>query len=122
MARWMLVSAALLLAATGAIHLTGLAMVAGWTEGLAAKPAAALRLVWASDSFDWWVVALLWAAAAWRWTRPWLGAATIGALIPLVAGVAVVSLDPQFFGGYLLLGSFALAAAAIGLAWRGRPA
>lgn len=100
---------ALLLAATAGIHAGGVSMVAGWAAGLGPREAAALRLVWLSDSLDWAVVASLWAIAGWRGGPGWTGAAAVAGLIPLAAGIAVFALDPGFFGGWMLLASCALA-------------
>ena len=122
MGRTLLFSAAALLLATAAIHAGGQPMVTGWTAGLDRQPAAALRLVWITDSIDWAVVALLWGLAAWKGRRGWLGAAAVAALIPLAGGVGVLGIEPRFFGGWMILASVALAASGLALARRGSAA
>ena len=109
---------ALLLAATAILHAGGLQMVDRWAEGLPPFQAAALRFVWISDSIDWGVAALIWAVAAWRQGAAWLAAAAIAGLIPLAGAIGVMSIDPTFFGGQMLLGSVLLAAAGLALMFR----
>ena len=118
MARTFLVGGALLLLTTAAIHATGVSMVAGWAAELQPREAAALQLVWLSDSFEWGVAAAIWLLAAWKATPAWRAAASVAGLIPLAGGVGVMALDPTFFGGHLLLASVALAAAGLLLAPR----
>jgi hypothetical protein len=118
MGRILLFVAAALLAATALIHAGGQPMVNGWTQGLSHQQAAAICLVWITDSIDWAVVALLWALAAWKRQRGWLGAAAVALSIPFAGGVGVFSIEPRFFGGWMLLGSVALAGAGLTLSWR----
>ena len=118
MGRIFLFAAAVLLIATAAIHAGGQPMVDGWLGDLSHKQKAAICLVWITDSIDWAVVALLWALAAWKRSRGRLGAAAVATLIPLAGGVGVASIDHTFFGGWMILGSVALAASGIALSWR----
>lgn len=118
MGRMLLFSAAALLLATAAFHAGGQPMVEGWTAGLDHRQAAAICLVWITDALDWAVVALLWALAGWRQRRGWLDAAAVAMLIPLAGGIGVVRIDATFFGGWLLLGSVAVAASGLALGWR----
>ena len=118
MGRIILFAAAALLLATAAIHASGRAMVESWTQGFDDQQAAAVSLVWTTDSIDWAVVALLWALAGWRRERGWLGAAAVAMFIPLAGGVGVTSIDYTFFGGWMLLGSVVLAVAGLAASWR----
>ena len=118
MGRIILSAAAILLLATAAIHALGLPMVAAWTRELGEQQRAGLGLVGLTDSIDWAVVAALWALAAWKRERPYLVAAAIAAFIPAAMAVGVMRFDPTFFGGWMLIGSLALAGAGIGLGWR----
>lgn len=122
MGRILLYAAAVLLLATAAIHAGGQPMVNEWTAGLDHRQAMAMCLVWITDSIDWAVVALLWALAGWKQQRGWLDAAVVATLIPLAGGIGVFSIEPRFFGGWMILGSVALAASGLALSWRaGRP-
>lgn len=121
MGRILLFSAAALLVATAAIHASGQPMVNSWTEGLDHRQAMAVCLVWITDSIDWAVVALLWALAGWKQQRGWLGAAAVATLIPLAGGVGVMSIDYTFFGGWMILGSVALAIWGLIVSWRTQP-
>lgn len=109
MGRILLYAAAALLLATAAIHASGQPMVNSWTAGLDYQQAAAICLVWITDSIDWAVVAPLWALAGWKQGRGWLGAAAVATFIPLAGGIGVMSIDYTFFGGWMILGSVALA-------------
>ena len=119
MGRILLFAASALLLATAAVHASGQAMVNGWTEGLDHRQAMAICLVWITDSVSWAVVSALWAMAGWTRQRAWLGAATIAAVIPLTMFIGMMGIDPTFFGGWMLLGSVALAAGGIFACWRG---
>lgn len=109
MGRILLFAASALLLATAAIHASGQPMVNDWTAGLDHRQAMAVCLVWITDSIDWAVVALIWALAGWKQGRGWLGAAAVAALIPLAGGLGVARIDYTFFGGWMILGSVALA-------------
>ena len=119
MGRILLFAAAALLAATAAIHAAGVSMVEAWVAALAHEQRAALRLVWLTDSADWAVTALIWAIAAWKQERGWLGAAAVTLLIPASVALGILAIDPTFFGAWLLIASVALAAAGLTLS---RPA
>lgn len=69
MGRVLLWAAAALLLATALIHAAGKPMVSGWVEGLEHHQAAAICLVWLTDSWDWTVTAAVWAVAAWKGGR-----------------------------------------------------
>ncbi|MCA1662335.1 MAG: hypothetical protein LC648_09370 [Novosphingobium sp.] len=118
MGRILLFAAAVLLVATAAIHASGQAMVESWTQGFDDQQAAAVRLVWITDSIDWAVVAVLWGLAGWRQERGWLGAGAVATLVPLAGGIGVTSIDYTFFGGWMLLDSVALAVAGLVFSWR----
>jgi hypothetical protein len=118
MGRILLFAAAALLAATATIHAAGVAMVEAWVAALDAEPRAAIRLVWLTDSADWAVAALIWAIAAWKQDRGWLGAAAVTLLIPLSVALGILAIDPAFFGAWLLVACTALAAAGIALSRR----
>lgn len=118
MGRILLLAGAALLAVTAAIHALGQPMVERWAQGLGDEQKAAMSLVWVTDSISWLVVALIWAAAGWKPERGWLGASALGLVIPLSMVVGIMRIDPTFFGGWMLLGSAALAMA--GLASIGR--
>ena len=118
MGRVLLFGAAALLVATASIHASGQPMVDSWTASLDHRQAAAVCLVWITDSIDWAVVALLWVLAGWKRQRGWHGAAAVAMLIPLLGGLGVTSIDPTFFGGWMILGSVALAVAGLALSWR----
>jgi hypothetical protein len=122
MGRILLYAAAALLLATAAIHASGQPMVSEWTVGLDHRQAMAICLVWITDSIDWAVVALIWALAGWKQARGWLGAAAVATLIPLAGGVGVASIDYTFFGGWMILGSVALASSGLALSWWGSAA
>ena len=92
----------------------------GWTEGLDHRQAMAICLVWITDSIDWAVVAVLWALAGWKQRRGWLDAAAVATIIPLAGGVGVMSIDYTFFGGWMIVGSVALAVLGLALSWRMR--
>src|SRR5687767_10128674 len=110
MGRILLFAAAVLLLATAVIHAAGQPMVDTWIQGLDHRQKAAICLVWMTDSVSWAVVAFLWAMAGWKRESGWLGAAAIGSVIPLVMAVGIMGIDPTFFGGWMLVGSIALAA------------
>ena len=118
MGRVFLFAAAALLLATAIIHAGGQPMMDAWLAGLTDFQKRALCLVWITDSISWAVVSALWATAGWKPQREWLGAAAIAALIPLTMVVGIMAIDPGFFGGWMLLGSVALAGAGLGLSWR----
>ena len=118
MGRILLFAAAALLVATAAIHASGQPMVNGWTEGLDRQQAMAICLVWITDSIDWAVVAVLWSLAGWKQRRGWLDAAAVATIIPLLGGIGVMRIDYTFFGGWMIVGSAALAASGIALLWR----
>ena len=118
MGRILLFAAAALLVATAAIHASGQPMVSSWTEGLDHRQAMAVCLVWITDSIDWAVVAILWALAGWKQRRGWLDAAAVATIIPLAGGVGVMRIDYTFFGGWMIVGSVALAALGLALSWR----
>ena len=118
MGRILLFAGAALLLATAVIHAGGQPMVDGWIQGLDHRQKAAICLVWMTDSLSWAVVACLWAMAGWRTERGWLGAAAIATLVPLATAVGILAIDPTFFGGWMLAGSIALAAAGIALSRR----
>lgn len=119
MGRIFLYAAAALLFATAIIHAGGQPMVDRWIQGLDEQQKAAICLVWLTDSVSWVVVSVLWVMAGWKPDRAWLGAATIAAAIPLSMAVGIMGLDPTFFGGWILIGSIALAMLGMGLRWRG---
>ena len=73
----------------------------------------AICLVWISDSVSWAVVAAVWAMAAWRREASWRGAGWVTILIPLTTAMGVIGIDPTFFGGWMLPGGVALAAAGL---------
>ncbi|HEX2763128.1 MAG TPA: hypothetical protein VHM92_04685, partial [Allosphingosinicella sp.] len=108
MGRTFLFAAAALLVTTAALHAMGQPMVAAWVEGLDAQKRAAVSLVWLTDSLDWTVVAALWALAAWRRERPYLTAAAVATIIPSAMAAGVLTIDPTFFGGWMLAGSVTL--------------
>jgi hypothetical protein len=113
--RILLFAAAALLLTTAGIHALGQPMVEGWVEGLEERPKAAIRLVWITDSIDWAVVAALWGLAAWKRDRAFLIAAAIAAAIPSAMAMGLMRIDPTFFGGWMLIGSLALATAGLAL-------
>ena len=115
MGRILLFAAAVLLAATAAIHAAGVSMVEAWVAALEQQRRAALRLVWLTDSADWAVAALIWAIAAWKQDGGWLGAAAVTLLIPATVALGILAIDPTFFGAWLLVASVALAAAGLAL-------
>lgn len=118
MGRILLFAAAALLAVTAVMHALGQPMVDGWVAALPDDQKAAICLVWITDSVSWIVVAVLWALAGWTRERAWLTASAIAAVIPLSMVVGIMGIDPSFFGGWMLLGSIALAGAGIALSWR----
>jgi hypothetical protein len=109
---------ALLLLATAVIHAMGQAMMDSWIQGLSERQKAGLCLMWIAASISWAVVALIWGVAAWRQERGWLGASAVAALIPLSVAVGIMRIDSTFFGGWMLFGSIALAAAGVMLTRR----
>ena len=121
MGRTLLFAASALLLATAAIHATGLSMVSGWVDGLDHFGAAAICLVWLTDSWDWTVTAVIWAVAAWKGGRGWLGASAILCALPLGMIVGILRIEPTFFGAWMLVGSVALAASGIAMMWRRPP-
>ena len=118
MGRIFLFAAAALLAVTAAIHALGRPMVDRWVQALGDEQKAAIGLVWMTDSISWIVIALIWAMAGWKPQRGWLGASALGIAIPLSMVVGIMRIDPTFFGGWMLLGSIALAAAGLAWLWR----
>lgn len=118
MGRIFLFAAAALLAVTAVIHALGQPMVDEWVAALRDPQRAAVSLVWITDSVSWIVVALLWAVAGWKLERAWLAASAIASAIPLSMVVGIMGIDPSFFGGWMLLGSVALAGAGTALSWR----
>ena len=118
MGRILLFAAAALLFVTAIVHALGQPMVDGWVAGLSDKQREAICRVWVTDSVSWAVVAVLWAVAAWKRERAWLGASATAAIIPLFMVLGMMDIDPTFFGGWMLLGSAALAGAGIALSWR----
>ena len=112
MARWLLIAAAALLAATALFHMTGLAMVSGWLDG---PRGTIFELLWATAALSWIVVAAIWLYAALRPSPALKVPVWISALIPLSVGVPLLAMvDPAHPGGYLLLLSSALAAIGAG--------
>jgi hypothetical protein len=103
-----LVAGTVLLSATAAIHMAGQPMVEGWLEGLDEQQRAGLCLMWMAVAFDWIVTAVLWGLAAWWLCREWLITASVAAAIPLAVAMGVISIDPRFFGGWMLAGSVGL--------------
>ena len=89
-----------------------------WTAGLPDYQKRALCLVWITDSIAWGVVSIIWAMAGWTRERGWLGASAIAIVIPLSMIVGIMGINPTFFGGWMLIGSTALAAAGLALTWR----
>jgi hypothetical protein len=83
-------------------------MIDGWLQGLGPQQRAGLNLVWVAVAFDWLITAVLWGLAAWWLCREWLITASVAAAIPLAMAVGIVSIEPSFFGGWLLLGSVVL--------------
>lgn len=118
MGRVFLFAGATLLVATAVIHAVGQPMVDGWVAALPDYQKAAICLVWITDSVSWIVAAVIWALAGWKRERAWLTASAIAAVIPLSMVVGIMGIDPSFFGGWMLLGSVALAGAGIALSWR----
>lgn len=119
--RALLAAGAALLALTALFHASGQPMVSGWTEGLDHFQAAAICLVWITDSWDWLVTAVVWGIAAWKGGRGWLGASAVLCLLPMAMIVGILRIEPTFFGGWMLLGSVALAASGIAMMWRRAP-
>lgn len=119
--RLLLAGGAVLLFLTALIHAAGRPMVSGWVESLLQFQAAAICLVWITDSWDWAVTALVWAIAAWKGGRGWLGASAVLCLLPFGMFVGIMGIDPTFFGAWMLIGSVALAASGIALSWRATP-
>jgi hypothetical protein len=118
MGRIFLFAAAALLLATALIHAGGQPMVSEWLASLPHQQKQAMSLVWLTDSVSWAVVSAVWAIAGWRQKRDWLAASAMTALIPLAMVVGIMGIDPTFFGGWMLLGSVALAGAGLVLSWR----
>ena len=121
MGRILLFAGAALLAITAVIHALGQPMVDGWLQSLSDKQRAGVCLVWVSDSLSWIVVAVLWVVAGWK-QRAWLGAAAIGGTIPALTAIGILTIDPTFFGGWMLVGSVALAGAGLLVSSRHSPA
>lgn len=118
MGRILLFAAAVLLLVAGIIHAAGQSMVDGWVSALPEFQKQAICLVWVTDSVSWAAVAAIWAIAGWRQDRGWLGASAVGILIPLSTAAGIMGIDPTFFGGWMLLGSIALAATGLALSRR----
>ncbi len=115
MGRIFLMAAAALLLTTGIIHAGGQPMVGAWVADLPEFQKRAISLVWITDSVSWAAVSAIWAAAAWKPERGWLGASAIGIVIPLSMAVGIMTIDPSFFGGWMLLASMVLAGIGIWL-------
>ena len=92
-------------------------MIDEWISDLPEDQKLALCLVWVTDSVSWAVVSALWAMAGWKQERGWLGASAIAIVIPASMIVGIMSIDPTFFGAWMLLGSVALAAVGLFLIW-----
>jgi hypothetical protein len=122
MGRILLFAAAMLLVTTAVIHAMGQPMVDGWVQALGDQQRAAICLVWMTDSIDWAVVAVLWVLAAWKKERAYLIAAAVAAAIPSAMAAGILRIEPMFFGGWMLIGSVALAGAGITLSWHRRQA
>lgn len=118
MGRVLLFAGAALLALTALIHAAGKSTVSGWVEGLDHFPAAAICLVWLTDSWDWTVTAAVWAIAAWKGGRGWLGASAVLCLLPVGMIVGIMGIEPTFFGAWMLIGSVALAGSGIAFSLR----
>lgn len=118
MGRILLFAAAALLVAAAVIHALGQPMVDGWVQDLGDREGAAICLAWMTDSVSWTVVAGIWAMAGWKQERGWLGASALGIVIPLSMVLGIMAIDPTFFGGWMLLGSIALAIAGLALVRR----
>lgn len=118
MGRFLLLAGAALLFVTALIHASGQSMVNGWTAGLDRFESAAIGLVWLTDSWDWTVVSAVWALAAWKGGRGWLGAAAVLCLLPLGMIAGILSIEPTFFGAWMLLASVVLGASGIFIMWR----
>ena len=87
--------------------MTGLDSVAGWLEG---DQGRILGLLWSSAALSWSVVALLWIYAAVRPSFQMRWPVWIAAIVPLSLGLLLLGMiDPAHPGGYMLLGSAALA-------------
>ena len=113
MARWLLISAAALLAATALFHMTGLAMVSGWLDG---PRGTIFELLWATAAVSWIAIAAIWLYAALRPSPALTVPVWLSALIPLSVGIPLLAMvDARHPGGYLLLLSSALAAAGAGV-------
>jgi hypothetical protein len=108
--RALLIAGAVLLLGTATLHALGCDMVAGWLEELPHQQSRGLQLVWLTDSLSWAIVASAWLVTAYRPDQPWRRASVVLSAIPLLTGVGIVSIDPTFFGGYLLLASSLLGA------------
>lgn len=106
--RAFIVTGTVVLLMTSAIHASGLPMIDGWLQGLGPQQRAGLNLVWVAVAFDWLITAALWGLAAWWLCREWLITASVAAAIPLAMAVGIISIEPSFFGGWLLLGSVVL--------------
>lgn len=114
--RSLLVAGAALLFGTAGLHAMGTQMISEWSAALEERQQAALRLVWLTDSISWAVAAVMWLIAASRPNPSWRAAAAVVALIPLLAAVGIIRIDPSFFGSYLLLASAGMALAGSALA------
>jgi hypothetical protein len=118
MGRIFLAAGAVVLLLTAGIHASALPLVYQWTAALPHSQHDAMYLFWMTASVDWTMAALLWAIAAWRQTGGWLAAAALPTFIPLFAGIGVMSIEPGFFGGQMLVGSALLAIVGLLLCWR----
>lgn len=118
MGRILMFGGAALLAVTALIHAAGQPMVDRWVQNMGERQAAALCLVWLTDSLSWAVVAAIWARAGWKPQREWLAAASVAATIPAVTAAGMAPIDPSFFGLWLLVGSVVLAGGGVLFLWR----
>ncbi|MHA7818163.1 MAG: hypothetical protein ACX930_00795 [Erythrobacter sp.] len=96
-----------LLLATTAFHMTGLAMVGTWMDGLQGRTITAL---WIAPAIGWVAVSAFWLRHAFSAEPPSWGATLVTAAIPLaVALPLLLHITPTHPGGYMLIGSSALA-------------
>ncbi|MGH6659368.1 MAG: hypothetical protein ACREBM_06920 [Sphingomicrobium sp.] len=112
MARGLLITGAILLAATALFHMTGLSSVSGWLEG---GRGTIVALLWSTAAASWVIVALIWICAALRPSPALKMPVWISALIPISVGIPLLAMvDAGHPGGYLLLLSAVLAAIGAG--------
>lgn len=104
-----LILAALLLAATAVFHLTGLAMVAGWFDD---EKRSVLILLWIAPAASWLLIAAYWLVQAVKRHPVDWPALLLTSAIPLTVGIPLLALvSAAHPGGYMLVGSSALALA-----------